>query len=405
MRILWLSNAPHAPSGYGQQTALFLPRLKALGHDVAVVANYGVTGKVDDWNGFTVYPSDGMWGNKTIGTWAEKHQADLVIALCDAFVLNPDMWPDELRMAVWAPVDHNPIPPPVLGVLNHDRIDPVAMSRFGEEQMNAFKLDPVYVPHGIDTRIFRPRPELRDQARDALQIPKDAFLVGMVAANKGTDVHRKAFPQALYAFSRFAQKHQDAWMYVHTEATAHGGQNLDRFATFLHTFRGMPDGRLRFPSEKAWHLGISQEILALFYQAFDVLLSPSMGEGFGIPILEAQACGCPVISSDHSAMSELTQAGWLVQGDPWWDEAACAEFFVPSIDSIVAALEAAYADRENMELREAAAEFAATYDADAVAIDFWQPALERLVGAPVESRQVRRARERREAKQQAKVAA
>ena len=42
MRLLWASNAPWAPSGYGAQTLQVVKRLKAAGHDIAVAANYGL---------------------------------------------------------------------------------------------------------------------------------------------------------------------------------------------------------------------------------------------------------------------------------------------------------------------------------------------------------------------------
>ena len=41
-----------------------------------------------------------------------------------------------------------------------------------------------------------------------------------------------------------------------------------------------------------------------FYQAADVFVYPSLNETFGLPILEAMACGCPVVTSDTSAMPE-----------------------------------------------------------------------------------------------------
>lgn len=383
MRILWLGNAPWAGSGYGEQTAMFLPRLQALGHDVACVANYGLQAGVTEWNGIPVYPGDGNWCNRTIGTFAEHFQADLVLTLHDAWVMTPDKWPDDLRMAIWAPIDHYPIPPAVLATLKHDKVTPIAMSRFGEEWMQRFKLDPLYVPHGVDTSLFRPQPDIKQAVRRELGIPEDSFLVGMVAANKGSpQFPRKGFPQAFEAFERFSRTHDDAFLYVHTEATPNGGGvNLETLILALDALapkRGRLKDRVRFPSEKVFHLGFPREQMANLYCAFDVLMNPAMGEGFGIPVLEAQSCGVPVIASNHSAMIELTQAGWLVEGDPWWDALQESFAFVPAIGSIEAALGAAYEARGSDELASAARSFAELYDADLVTVKYWEPVLDAL---------------------------
>lgn len=380
-RILWLGNPPWSPSGYGEQAALFLPRFQEQGHEVAMLCNFGLQGSETHWKGIVCYPSDGLWGNLNLPTFVDHWQAEQVIALCDAWVLSPNEWPAGLEAAVWAPVDHYPMPPQVLGALTSERVRPIAMSRFGLEQMETFELDPLYVPHGVDTSVFRPMPELKDEIRDELGIPRDVFLAGMVAANKGhPQVPRKAFPQAFLAFSRFAKRHDDAWLYVHAEAAAHGtgggGIALDRVAELT----GCPIGRVRFPHASAWHLGIPRQALAYTYAAFDVLLSPSMGEGFCVPLIEAQATGVPVIASDHSAMTELTEAGWLVGGDPWLDVPQDSYFLNPSIAGIDAALEAAYEARDDGELRARARAFALGYDADRVAEDYWRPALAELLG-------------------------
>jgi glycosyltransferase involved in cell wall biosynthesis len=61
--------------------------------------------------------------------------------------------------------------------------------------------------------------------------------------------------------------------------------------------------------------GVPLEETARFYQAADVCVYPSLNETFGLPILEAMACGCPVVTSDTSAMPE-TAGGAAVLSYP-----------------------------------------------------------------------------------------
>jgi glycosyltransferase involved in cell wall biosynthesis len=61
--------------------------------------------------------------------------------------------------------------------------------------------------------------------------------------------------------------------------------------------------------------GVSLDETVRFYQAADVFVYPSFNETFGLPILEAMACGCPVVTSDTSAMPEIA-GGAAVLSDP-----------------------------------------------------------------------------------------
>jgi glycosyltransferase involved in cell wall biosynthesis len=71
------------------------------------------------------------------------------------------------------------------------------------------------------------------------------------------------------------------------------------------------------------------EHLPLLYQAADAFVFPSLAEGFGLPILEAMACGTPVICSDTTAMPEV--AGGAARLVPALDVEAWAE----AIDSVL----------------------------------------------------------------------
>ena len=381
MKIVFHSNAPWVPTGYGNQCGIFTPLIRDAGHDVAISTFWGLEGKTLDWEGMRVYPSDGEWGNRwLVGNAAHHAGADgklrdvLTITLMDVWVLTSPLL-SQLRMASWVPVDHDPAPPRVVEFFTRTKSTPIAMSKFGREMLYAADLDPLYVPHGVDTMTLRPVD--RATAREQLGISPDAFLVGMVAANKGVSPSRKGFPQAFEAFARLRKDHPDAMLYLHTKATA-GGEGLNLIA--LAETCGIPPDSLAFAPEYAMSiLGIDQDAMAHVYSAMDVLLSPSYGEGFGIPIMEAQACGTPVIVTDFSAMPELCGSGWKVGGERWYDATQGAWFMAPSVDLVADALEHAYSRAEMM--RDRARNFALGYDCRVVLEEFWKPALAKIDNA------------------------
>lgn len=373
-RILWHSVAPWAGSGYGQQTRVFTPRLRDLGHHVAISAFWGLEGSILGWDGMTVYPSDCKFGARLLPAYAAQEEADLIITLLDVWVLNGKRLAD-LPLASWVPIDHEPTPPRVIEFFEQSGARPIAMSRFGERMLTDAGLDPVYVPHGIETDVFRPRRDARRETRIKMGVPPDAFVVGMVAANKGRGPARKAFGEVMQAFAQLRQERPDAHLYMHTEVTGREqGVPIGR----LMEQCGVPEDAVSFTRQIHLDLGLDPEHVASMYSAFDVLANPSYGEGFGVPIVEAQACGVPVIVTDCSAMTELCGAGWLVDGEPYYNS---QESFYkrPSVDGIAAAMLAAYDARHDADLRAKAREFALQYDADRVLEEYWRPALAQLL--------------------------
>jgi glycosyltransferase involved in cell wall biosynthesis len=377
VKVLWYSNAPWVTSGYGQQTALVVPSIAELGHDVAIAANYGLQGAKLDWNGLTVYPSGWeVWSNDVVKGHALNHfgqDRGWLISLFDVFVAKGPAWRD-LDVAAWCPVDHLPVPPQVRQFFEDSHAVPIAMSEFGRDQLAKAGLEPLYAPHGIDTDAFRP--DITDvnglSPRQLLGLPEDAFVVGMNAANKGTYKARKGFPWAFAAMGLFMRQHPDAVLFLHTER--HGmaeGFKLDRMLEACN----VPGDRVFFIDQYAYRLGLQPETMAAMYNAFDVLLAPSMGEGFGIPVIEAQACGVPVVVSNFSAQPELVGSGWAVEGTPDWDEGQAAWFHLPSVHGIVEALEQAYNGEGNPTNARAKA---LEYDHRVVVDTYWKPILAEL---------------------------
>ena len=139
---------------------------------------------------------------------------------------------------------------------------------------------------------------------------------------------------------------------------------------------GIPEHQVKFVDQFAYRNQIPNHILAGLYSMSDVLLSVSMGEGFGIPVIEAQACGTPVIVSDWTAQPELCGDGWVVETQPWWDPMQDSWFGTPLVSSIVEALEQAYARGGGHSQK--AVDWAQDYEADTVFASGWRPLLEKL---------------------------
>jgi len=122
--------------------------------------------------------------------------------------------------------------------------------------------------------------------------------------------------------------------------------------------------------------------MAALYNGTDVLLTPTLGEGFGLTLLEAQASGTVAIANNFSAQPELLGDGWLTEGQPWWDGAQLSWFNTPNIPSIVDALESAYA--RGQQRSDKARKHALAYDADLVWDQYWRPYLAEMVQAKAE---------------------
>jgi glycosyltransferase involved in cell wall biosynthesis len=135
---------------------------------------------------------------------------------------------------------------------------------------------------------------------------------------------------------------------------------------------GVPADSIIFPERDRLRRGYSQEDMAALYSAFDVLANPSYGEGFGVPVVEAQSCGTRVIASGWAGSADLVaEDGWLLQGIPFWDEPQKAWWQIPLVDSIVGALVEAHNSKRGSS--NVAREFASQFDAERVWKWGWLP--------------------------------
>jgi FkbM family methyltransferase len=340
----------------------------------------GVSGFPTEWEGIPVLPS-GLTGFSAdiLGEHARHFFGSgpgLVIIHYDAWAIGAEAVRG-LAVAGYSPVHSEPMSAGDQAFYALSGAVPIAYSRFGEREMRKAGLSPLYVPHGEDTALFRPLDDAeRAEVRRRIGVPEDAFLVAVIAANKGVDPPRKAWGEHLAAFAQFRKRHKDAVMVAHTMAAVPPEWGLDLRPLIANL--GLGDAVV-FSDDYAQVAGLyPAEYIARLAGCADVVSNPSYGEGFGLAALHAQACGVPVIVGNNSAQTELCGAGWKVACQPYWHHRDQAWWHTPIIKSIVAALEKSYRHARDPGLRAKAREFALGYDADLVTAQYWKPALEML---------------------------
>ena len=386
LRILYSSNAIWANSGYGIQGRSLLPRLADLEtvggrENIAQFAWYGLQGGIHHWEGFKIYPAGvDAYGNDIIQAHTKNFGANVVISLIDAWVMDkvgtkikPALW------LPWLPIDHDPVPQKVIDSIA-DAYLPLTYAKWGHEMLNKVGIQNYYIPHGIEPSIYKVLEQEQVEAFKHQYLKFDGHLTIMVAANKGYP-DRKNFQGQLSAWAKFAKNKPDAKLYLHTEPTPmYQGLNLPKLCGEL----GISD-KVMFPDRYEYFIGLPAEYLAFIYNSANVLMAAAMSEGFGIPIIEAQACGTPVIVTNFSAMPELVRYGEIIDvATKVWTPLEAFQA-VPDQNQIQDALEDNYIDwLDNDKQKNLEEGFKASqainneYSWDLIVKDYWKPLFENL---------------------------
>jgi glycosyltransferase involved in cell wall biosynthesis len=157
------------------------------------------------------------------------------------------------------------------------------------------------VPFGVDRAFFREAPGGRERGRHDWRIPEDAFVVLHV----GSTVDRKNVPLVIQTVARLRMEvGADVYLLqVGGRLTPEQEQLIERLG-LARVVRSVP--------------AAYERTLRRAYRAADVLLFPSLYEGFGFPVLEAFASGLPVVTSGAGGLREVGgDAAVIVEGrDP-----------------------------------------------------------------------------------------
>jgi glycosyltransferase involved in cell wall biosynthesis len=203
---------------------------------------------------------------------------------------------------------------------------PVAMSRFGQEQLESLLGRPVpMIPHGASDA-FHPvtatRPgHYRGKAIQSKDAAKDAFgLRGRtVILRLDRHIYRKNYAAFFRVMRPVLAAHPEVVCVIHARAQDEYGSLYDLISREPGAVNTDPDDTASW-SHPQYLLtgmhdtfrGLSDVDLNVLYNAADLLVSPTMAEGFGLTLLEALACGVPVVSTDYSAITEVVGPGGVL---------------------------------------------------------------------------------------------
>lgn len=142
----------------------------------------------------------------------------------------------------------------------------------------------IVTPNGVDVFTFRP-----EAKQSAMEFPqKYVLFVGSIQPRKNLD-------GLMRAWRKIKDKFKDTWLVIAGES-----------GRVFRSVKFFADERIRFLNH------VADEDLPGLYANADLFVLPSFDEGFGLPALEAMACGTPVIVSDGGALPETVgDAGYI----------------------------------------------------------------------------------------------
>lgn len=394
-KVLWISDAG-ATTGFARVTHSIGERLvQDFGHEVHVLAanyrgdSYPSLTKPGEQTSLrlyrpTVFDGSDLYGRTRIVELLGNLEPEVVVALNDPQIIlswlfdNPyDPNRDLLRyrpILYYFPCDATNLPPAWTTTLPKVT-NMVAMSKWGQQQYPGSKL----VYHGIDTTRFHPvsqkHPiELTDgrvlrskrECKRAFGFDPDAFVIGRVDTNSG----RKDYPALWKALVPVMKRHKDIQVHFHC-AEKNPGSGVD-LKVLISREPSIDPKRFFLPGLLNSWTGWDESSLIALYNAFDLFVSTSRGEGFGLTLLEAVACGIPVIAQNVSAIPEVVgPGGLLVEPRGLLTVPSAEDVWLPDIEAFSEAIETLYGSKKRREaLSTAGAAHAANFSWDFAAAKF-----------------------------------
>ncbi len=348
-RLLWVSDSPlHKHVGQSRVARESVQRLKQT-YDVAYAGFFntemvGSTSIFDDVHVFNIVRSNTLLIKDVI----EKFRPDIVVLSHDCFEFPklPELrqqFPN-VKFVGYFTIDGEPIDYRWFPILQacHTIWSP---TEYGKRVIHdsQFWLDVDVIPYGVAHDTFQPFSDVEKKAlRATTKVPlTDNFVGVFVGHNHG----RKNLAAALAGWKKFAEDKSDVTMVCITHSRK----------IPYHEWGDMPmDYDLKsFWSPRCFIVDsiVDEETMSSYLKISDVLVFPTIGEGFGLPILESMACGCVPIVTNFSGHTDFCKEdnSYLMDGIDLYSNVWTCIRKIVSPDDVAEALEKAYSDWKNHE--------------------------------------------------------
>lgn len=319
MKVLWVGDSPTVSTGFAKCTRFACEALHSAGHEITVL---GINEFGDPHSyPYPIYPAiqpldhgHDPFGVSRLPSMIARIKPDLVVLLNDPW--NVPAYFEQIDAAIEQGLSADLVPP-IIGWLAVDSRNQrgadcnrlahvIVWTEFAGEELVRGGYEGVYsiVPLGVDLSIFNPRDKAESRAKTCpahIASNPDSFIVGVVGRNQP----RKRLDLTIEYFAEFLSRTgaDNAYLYLHVSPTGERGCNIKSLVKYY----GLT-GKVILSSPVAG-FGIYEEQMPALYSSFDVYLSTSQGEGFGLPALEAAACGVPIVVPDCGGFSS-----WIPDG-------------------------------------------------------------------------------------------
>ncbi|HSV48899.1 MAG TPA: glycosyltransferase [Candidatus Acidoferrales bacterium] len=372
--------APWIASGYGKTTREICIRLPKYGFRVVISAYYGAEpGGVTPYCVPVLPSKEGPYGITSAAQYCQQYNVDVGVLFTDwwAFSGFPKMIPNP---TLYSPMDQIQYPEEIIK-FTKEYYKIIALCKWQQKCLSEKQISSSCIYHGVDINVYKPQNKTVARRKIGLPPEESTFIIGTIAAN-GDKEDRKGHTRSMKAMRYFLDQNPDVkdiiWLY-HTIPNDSRGMPLLSVSHKL----GL-EKIIRFMDSGMISAMASEEELASLMNCFDVHLLCSKREGFGMPILETQACGVPNNCHDFSSMTELVQGhGWLCKslgtGLNLETTPINAETATPDVYDIARCIEDAYFHPDKVKkFGEASREFALPFDWDKIVADHWVPLLDNM---------------------------